>query len=215
MAWKNKMLPLVAAALGLILGLWLTVAQAQEAYWRVTNGATGKPAPLYAGSASPFPIRKKPVKQEELSDISAIERTRNDAETTRRQQRAVMAASLLSEIRQILRDDKAFQEDTTGLQVGGISIGDGVKLALIKGDWMTIGDKITVPIRAAEKVLSLVDQLAMVDDHLAEIVRGEVQSRLSGTGPAKLKITEIKSNGVVLVSQHKHRTVISFEPSDF
>jgi hypothetical protein len=191
-------------------GVWGSV-RAQELFWRVTNTLDAETPPAYADNLSPFPIKEKPVerviREVEEEEIIAT------PQLTAQQQRAMQAATLLAEIRNILKDDNAFIPDTSGVVVEGVMIGPRGGSILVGDEWRRIGDTVTVPVISADRVVQLIELLENTDANLASIVSEEVRSRIASAGPSKLKITAVGEDFVELSDDDGNPTVISFVSS--
>ncbi|MBI1363764.1 MAG: hypothetical protein GC134_07240 [Proteobacteria bacterium] len=198
---------LAGAALLLAHGVW-----AQELLWRVTNPLEAEPPPAYAGNLSPFPIKEKPV-EKIVQEVQEEEEQVATPELTAQQQKAMMAASLLAEIRNILKDDNAFVPDVSGVVVEGVMIGPRGGSILVDDEWRKIGDTVTVPVVSADKVVQLVESLEGIDANLASIVSDEVKARIAAAGPSQLKITSVGEDFVELSDDKGNPTVISFVSS--
>jgi hypothetical protein len=202
----------VVAALAALLAPHAAHAQ-EQAYWRATNPQPAVVAPAYEGEATPFPVKLKPVEHHE--DVAAQQKPEETPEPVAQHRQALMAASLLSEIRKNIRTTSSMKEDTSAVQVNAITRGPGGDIALIRGRWLGVGEYVTVPIIAAQKVQDLITQLDSVDHNLAGIVRKEVADRISNLGPAKLRIIAIRDSAVVVKNSKGQKTVITFQPKDF
>lgn len=207
---QRTTLPL-SALVGLALVLFsAALAQAQvagEALWRVENAKPAEPAPLYEGQDSPFPIELPPVAPKSTVVVQKPTVTPQEAAS---QRQAREAASRMSRIRDLLKDEEAFVPDTSGIQISAIAVGEAGPMALIKGHWFFEGDTIEAPVTTANELMDLMAGLQQVDSNLANIVSKEVENRLSTIGPRKMLVKKIKPDGIVLRRSDGHTDVISF-----
>lgn len=212
MALRSKHnLKLVAALLGVAVVLSAAAAYAQvsgEALWRVDNEQSPEPAPLYEGQPSPFPIEVAPavVRNVETTDPAPILTQQEVAA----QQQAREAASRMSRIRDLLKDEEAFIPDTSGVKINAIAKGQAGPMVLMKGKWFFEGDTIEAPVTTANELMDLMTGLEQIDKNLASIVSQEVQARLDSIGPRKVLIKKINDNNVVLRRPDGKTIVISF-----
>jgi len=197
-----------------VLGAWLmgfsAMAYAQvsgEALWRVDNNKPAEPAPLYEGQPSPFPIELPPVT---IKEEAVLNEPRLSPQQMQAQQQAREAASRMSRIRDLLKDEEAFIPDVSGINIKAIAEGPSGPMALIKRNWFFEGDTIEAPVTTATQLLDLMAGLEQIDKNLANIVSQEVQSRLESIGPRKMLIKKIKPTGVTLRRPDGQTTVISF-----
>lgn len=209
MALTNKFSLLLA------LGLLLVVAQSayaqQESLWRVENDAPGDVPPPFSNNLSPFPIKQRPVVEEAVAAEPAV-----DPQLAAEEQRkALQAAALLSQIREILRDEKAFSEDVSNVNVQATARGPGGEMVLVNGVWRKLGDTLIVPIVSAKRVVDLLEQLRALDERLAQIVDESVRERLVATGDARISITRIESGRVVFTNPRGQEIVITYERSSW
>ena len=223
MALISRIKPVGAALLALAGGSVLvgvlavgmsTAAYAQEAMWRVENTEPAQVAPPYQGEATPFPVQVRPKIEEKKAQKEANKEVANEAEV-RAQQQAYMAAGLLAEIRDILQKNDAFSVDTSGIQVRAVTTGPGGDMALIKGNWLSVGDAVEAPVVTAQRVLSKLEKLEKIDVNLADIVRSEVKAKVAGASKVKIKISAISEKGVSFKLPKGGKTVISFQHSDW
>lgn len=207
---KYNSLPLSALA-GLTLVLFSAAfAQAQvagEALWRVENLKSAEPAPLYEGQDSPFPIELPPVAPQ---STVVVQKPMVTAQEAAAQRQAREAASRMSRIRDLLKDEEAFVPDTSGIQISAIAAGQAGAMALIKGHWFFEGDTIEAPVTTANELITLMAGLQQVDANLANIVSKEVENRLATIGPRKMLIKKIKPDGITLRLPGGKTNVISF-----
>lgn len=191
-------------------------AQAQrEALWRVESLNNSEQTPLYDGKSTPFIVRKPPpppTPEEVAQERQAQAQAQLSPEELLAQERAQKAASLMSRIRDTLKEDKAFLPDLSGIVIEAIVEGQAGKMAYIKRKWFFAGDHIRTPIMTAQALLSLLVNLEELDKNLAEIVRKEVETRLSSIGPQKVLIKEINKKGITIRLPQGRTRVISFKP---
>jgi len=211
MAWTRANSITLSVLIVAAMLAWLGQSYAQELLWRVTNELEAEAPPAYAGNLSPFPIKEKPVEQV-IEDVEEEEENLSP-ELTANQQRAMMAASLLAEIRTILKDDNAFVPDVSGVVVEGVMIGSKGGSILVDDEWRKIGDTVFVPVVSADRVITLVESLEGINPNLASIVSDEVKARITSSGPSELKITAVGEDFVELSDGQGNPTVISFVSS--
>ena len=201
----------LAGLLGLCVLLTSVAAVAQvsgEALWRVDNELAAEPAPLYEGQASPFPIEEAPVvvRNVPVVDESPVLSKQEVAA----QQQAREAASRMSRIRDLLKDEEAFIPDTSGVKISAIAKGQAGPMVLMKGNWFFEGDTIEAPVTTANELMELMGGLEQIDKNLANIVSQEVEARLNSIGPRKVLIKKINDQSVVLRRPDGKTVVISF-----
>lgn len=178
-----------------------------EALWRADNDLPAAPAPLYEGQKSPFPQEAAPVVIREEPSVQVPIITPQQAES---QRQAREAASRMSRIRELLKNEEAFIPDTSNIVVSAIAKGPTGSMALIKGQWMFEGDTVEAPVKTATQLMDLMQSLERADPNLAGIVSKEVEKRLASVGPRKMMIKKIKPDGIVLRRPDGKTTVISF-----
>ena len=196
-----------------LLGLMLVFASAGawaqmsgEALWRVENEKPSEPAPLYEGQTSPFPITLPPVTVKE----TPIEVPKLSPQEQAAQKQAREAASRMSRIRDLLKDEEAFIPDVSGITIKAIAKGQQGRMALIKGQWLFEGDTIEAPVTTANELVQLLAGLEQIDTNLANIVSQEVENRLNSVGPRKVLIKKINDDSVTLRRPDGKAIVISF-----
>ena len=220
MAYVNN-LPRVFAWIAVLATLLAaTAASAQvrgEALWRVDSQTLSQQVPLYDGQPSPFPIKlpPPPPEPEVAEGEEGVEPAEPQLTSQQRiaQQRAQRAASLMSRIRDILKQEEAFQPDLSGVIVEAIVSGGAGEMALVKGKWYFEGDYIQTPVVTANNLLTLMTGLESADEGLAQIVSDEVQAKLAKAGPERVLIRDISDRGIKLRLPGGHNHVISFSGS--
>lgn len=209
MAWISSILCLFVGVF--MLAPAQAQAQSVEALWRIENVLEPTVPPAYNNNISPFPIKQRPVERVVEPEQPEID----PQEAARAQSRALRAASLLSQIREILRNDSAFSEDVSGVKVAATSLGFNNNRALINGQWVGVGEEVRVPVVAAERVTSLLAQLEGLDSRLADIVRDGVEERLQASREATIEIVRIEPERVIFKNNRDKDIVISFQAQDW
>lgn len=184
-----------------------------EALWRVESEVPSQQVPLYDGQPSPFPIKEPPPPPEpEEEEVAQAEEQEPELTPEQRlaQQRTQRAASLMSRIREILKQESAFAPDLSVVVIEAIVSGQAGDMALIRGKWFFEGDYIETPVQTANNLLTLMSGLEQADENLAEIVQEEVETKLAEAGPERVLIREIAEDGVTLRLPDGHNHVISF-----
>lgn len=203
-----KFVLISVVAFGLVLASVAAFAQVSgEALWRVDSEKPAEPAPLYEGQVSPFPIELPPVT---IKEKVAENQPTLSPQQMQAQQQAREAASRMSRIRDLLKDEEAFIPDVSGINIKAIAQGPSGAMALIKRNWFFEGDTIEAPVTTATQLLDLMSGLEQIDKNLANIVSAEVQARLESIGPRKMLIKKIKPTGVTLRRPDGKTIVISF-----
>lgn len=200
----------LAGLLGLCIFLTSAAALAQvsgEALWRVDNKLPAEPAPLYEGQDSPFPMEEPPVVKQTAVVEDAPVLTQQQVQA---QQQAREAASRMSRIRDLLKDEEAFIPDTSGVRISAIAKGQAGPMVLMKGNWFFEGDTIEAPVTTANELMDLMKGLEQIDKNLANIVSQEVEARLNSIGPRKVLIKKINDKEVILRRPDGKSVVISF-----
>ena len=178
--------------------------------WRVESDLKKlERIPSYAGEKSPFPYRKEPVKR-----VKVVKKE-TSKELTESQQRALRAADILSDIRNILNDSDIFNADVSEISVNGIIKSKGKRTALIKNRWYKAGDVIDVPIVAKENLQELVETLRSLDESLAEVVESQVDEKIEAVHNLSLSISEINADAVHLLDDDGLVHVINFKRRTF
>tara|TARA_R110000868_G_scaffold218576_1_gene469021 strand:+ start:166728 stop:167354 length:627 start_codon:yes stop_codon:yes gene_type:complete len=178
--------------------------------WRVESSFPKlEKAPAYAHGSTPFPVRAEPPKPVKVVKVEVPK------ELSESQKRALQAADILSEIRQILNDKDIFNADTSEIIVEAIIQADGNRSALIKNRWYENGGVIDVPIVAKEHLLSLVDVLSELDESLAEIVEAQVNEKIELVHNLSLTVQKINENSVEFVDAEGKTHVIKFKVRSF
>ena len=205
-------------ALFFILLLSLTAAYAQisgrEAVWRVTNTTGTEQPPLFDTQASPFPIKIKPKPEPKVVIVQPEEEAPEEPELTQEerieQQRAQRASSLLSRIREALRDKSGFTPDFSSVSIEAIVSGPAGDMALVSGRWLLEGDHVQVPIKTSNALLQLQSNLQGVDQNLASIVQQEIEQNQASEGVRRLLVRDITQKGLSVRLQTGQTHVISF-----
>lgn len=211
MALTSKLFAVLVLAAGVLLAAAPAQAQ-QESLWRVESKIAGDVPPPFANNLSPFPIKQRPVEE----TVAAAEEPQIDPQLAAEEQRkALQAAALLSEIREILRDEKAFSEDVSNVNVQATARGPGGEMVLVNGVWRKLGDSLIVPIVSAKRVVELLERLRGLDERLAQIVDESVRERLKASGDARISITRVESGRVVFTNLRGQEIVISYERSSW
>lgn len=211
MASTSKLFLAALVAVGTLLVA--TAAQAQqESLWRVESKIAGEAPPPYANNLSPFPIKQRPVEE----TVAVEEELQIDPQMAAEEQRkALQAAGLLSEIREILRDERAFSEDVSNINVQATARGPGGEMVLVNGVWRKLGDTMIVPIVSARRVVELLERLRGLDERLAQIVDDSVRERLEASGDARITISRVEAGRVIFVNLRGQEIVISYERSNW
>lgn len=161
-------------------------AQSQEAEWRVINEITPTIVPGYQGGPNPFPQNAAVVARAAVMDFST------ELEMTK--------AQTLARARELINSTQVFRPNLDGLEFGGYMSGlDGPRV-FHQGEWMKVGDEISVPVRGAEAAYQVIAELKNLDKVSGERVEQELQSRLSSRPQLSLKIKKIEPKEVTLVS---------------
>lgn len=182
-------------------------AFAAELLWRVDNEAKSEIMPLYEDQITPFPVQDAPriaiTPQQNVSP-------RISEEMLKRRKRAMEAANLLSRVREILKDDKAFTPNVTSLKVEAVMESETGVMVLLNNEWRKKGEIIEVPVASAQEMLTLISQIGSVDENLSSAVQEEVDERMTSLGRMQLEISELKENAVIFKNQQGKDVVINF-----
>ncbi len=195
----------------LTAGLWPVSggAQVKELLWRVENPDPSEAVPPFDNNISPFPIIVAPPSAQGETNIVVP-----DPEILAAQSRAVQAAGILAEIREVLKaSETSFRPDTTSVIAEAVSEGQQGRLVLIDNHWLGKGDTINVPIIAAQRIIDLLNELDNVDPSLADVVYDEIHDRMTTRGNVPLKIVSIDDNYVELTDEFGNRHTVAFIPS--
>lgn len=200
----------------LIMATVLQTAHAQvrgEALWRVESEIPSQQVPLYDGQPSPFPVKQPPPPPEPEEGEEVVQMEREPQLTPEQriaQQRAQRAASLMSRIRDILKQEDAFRPDLSGVVIEAIVSGQAGDMALIKGKWFFEGDYIETPLQTANNLMTLMAGLKEADENLAGIVQEEVEDKLAEAGPGRVLVRDVNEKGITLRMPGGHNHVINF-----
>ncbi len=206
---------IIAIAIFGLTILFLQPAHAQvrgEILWHVGNELESEPVPLYEGIGTVFSIRLPPVEEVEDEEDAIVSAEENVLmmEELRAQQLVRSAASKMSRIRDLLKDEEAFIPDVSSIKISAITSGKAGPMVLINRRWFMEGDTLEAPVVTAETLVGLLSDLEMIDNNLADIVREEVESRLSSIGPRRVMIRKINNDGINLRMPSGRLGVISF-----
>ncbi len=184
-----------------------TSASASELLWRVDNPLKAEIMPLYEDQITPFPVQEAPriavAPQQQLTP-------RISEEMLIRRKRAMEAANLLSRVREILKDDKAFTPNVTSLKVEAVMESESGVMVLLNNQWRKKGETIEVPIASADEMLTLISQIGSVDENLSAAVQEEVDERMTSLGRMELEISKLEENAVIFTNQQGQEVVINF-----
>jgi len=184
----------------------LGYTQSAELLWRVVNPAA-EVVPTFADDPSPFP-----QKQEDLTAYDATDVTLTAEELAEREQNR-RAAVLLAEVRTLIQSNQLFQAKITGLMVQGVVMAQAKTLALIDGTWLGVGDKLAVPIEGVASVFDLLAQLNQIDPELADVVRQELNTRLTTNPVMQLTVHSITANQVILADTQGQQHILNLVAS--
>ncbi len=185
-------------------------AQQAEPYWRVNAEKTDVAIPEYSGEASPFPY-VEPPRVVEVVEVYKEPEILYDPELIARESRNKKAAEILSEIRDILLSEAAFNPDLRNISVGGIIKGENVNSALIENEWIRSGDELRVPVQAVDHLLSLVGYLRSISPDLSESVQKKIDTKLAEIGNFKLRLDRVENKSVVFKDNRDKTYVILFD----
>ncbi|MDE0724611.1 MAG: hypothetical protein OSB62_07940 [Alphaproteobacteria bacterium] len=184
-------------------------AQQAEPYWRVNAEKTDVAIPEYSGEASPFPYIEPP--KVEVVEIFKEPEPVYDPDLIARESRNKKAAEVLSEIRDILLSEAAFNPDLRNVNVNGIIKGEDVNSALIENEWIRSGEELKVPVQAVDHLLSLVGYLRSISPDLSESVQKKIDTKLAEIGNFKLRLDRVENKSVVFKDNRDKTYVILFD----
>ncbi len=206
MAWIRNSLPVLVA-----FAAFSTVGHA-EVLWRVQNQNPAEAMELYVDQITPFPVQEAP---RVVTPQTTRQQPRVSPEILMRRKRAMEAANLLSQVREILNDKKAFTPDVSALSVGAImqseqENGEPALMVLLNNQWRNQGEKIDVPIVSVDIMVDLIGRIESVDQNLAAAVQEEVEERMNEFGRMQLQISSIEEDGVIFKNTNGEDVVINF-----
>ena len=194
------------------VGLQAYARNAPESLWRAENGpdVPAEVVPPFTGGDSPFPQKEIPREPE---PILVTPNPTMTEEMIRERERARRAAYLLERIRQIIVTESILVPDVSSVRIDAKMKGQSGARILIKNRWVEVGEPIVVPARGAAQAFELLSELEELDGSLADIVRSDIDERLSEARTMKLKLDEIGDDFVRLVDDKKQDYVISVIPA--
>lgn len=201
MVWTK--VSLTTALLGVVLS---SAAYGQEPLWRGSNPDVTDLVPAYAGNLSPFPMRKA---ADELLPPPVL----TEPSLTEADHKAIEAASVLTEIRKLLKEDVAFTPDFSLIQVRAITIGPKGATALISNQWQRQGAILFVPMMQNNGIIGMLSRLQTLDPNLAGVVREEVNGRVLKQGPAAMRIAQITRQAVEVTDPEGKKHKLPFVAS--
>lgn len=185
-------------------------AQASEAIlWRIESEVEQTElVPAYDEGPTPFPVVIAPEPEE---DETTFEPSQEDVQRQREEERRnLLASEVLAEIRNLLENDAVFNPDITTSRVEAVIFGENGTLALINDEWLGVGDALSVPTRAKDRLNNLVRTLKSLEPALAHMVEEEVNFKAEESKEFQLTIKEIGDGYINLMDERQKRHVINF-----
>lgn len=200
MGW-TKMINLIKITLGLCVLLLAQGANAQdkESAWRVINQASVTIVPNFKGEENPFPIKFAPkVEVVEEIDYEALAR-------------AEKRASLIKELRDIIRVNDAYQASFGTRKLRGRIKGRDGEKVLIGRDWLKVGSTFEVSVGGVSDVLSKLDALKEIDPKSAAAMEKQLRTIIPSGDTIVMKIIDITTTEVLVKDSLGKDYTLQFE----
>lgn len=186
----------------------------KDAMWNVENTEKKQIVPSYTGGDSPFPVQIKSAADLKLQRTDNHKRLKRVVVKRKKPSKGAdnseQISELLKEIRSIIAAKQAYNPNTDTIRIDGrIDSTFGAKV-LIHDRWFSVGENILVSIMQTNELLNLIEELKSLDSNLAEIVSGDLKTKMEESKHTELVLTKIGKDFVELKDNLGKTHVISF-----